>query len=230
MIGSPGATMNYRQLTNDGLWANNPALVQLLGLCPLLAVSNSIVNSIGLGITTLLVLIASNTIISLIRRWLDDNTRLPAQIMVIATFVTLADILLQTFFFDIHQRISLFVALIVTNCTLLARAESFASRNAVRMAAFDGAMMGLGFLLVIVLLGAVREILGHGTLFANMQLLFGEPARNWTIHIHDGGFLLALLPPGAFITLGCMMALRNWISLKRETAPAQDLQPLTEHE
>lgn len=208
--------MNYRTLAADGLWHNNPAMVQMLGLCPLLAVSNSVVTSLGLGVVTLLVLTASNFVISAIRTWLDDATRLPAQIMVIATFVTLADIALQTWFFDIHQRIGLFVALIVTNCTLLGRAEACASRRAVRFAMFDGFMMGLGFLAVILLMGATRELLGQGTLFANLHLLLGDAARDWTITVGGSGFLLAVLPPGAFITLGCIIALKNWIDARRE--------------
>lgn len=196
-------------IAREGLWSNNPALVQLLGLCPLLAVSNSVATSLGLGITTLLVLTLSNLVISLIRGLLDEETRLPVQIMVIATFVTLADLLLQYAFFELHQRIGLFVALIVTNCTLLGRAEAFASRNPILTSTYDGFMMGLGFLIVLVVMGAVREILGQGTLFANLHLLTGLP--DVTIHVADSGFLLMVLPPGAFLTLGCLIALKNVI-------------------
>ncbi|XOV89560.1 MAG: electron transport complex subunit E [Pseudomonadota bacterium] len=210
--------MNYRQLATEGLWTNNPALVQLLGLCPLLAVSNSFVTSLGLGLTTLIVLIAANMTISLVRGLLDESTRLPAQIMVIAGFVTLADLLLQAFFFEVHQRIGLFVALIVTNCTLLGRAEAFASRQPVRAATMDGAMMGAGFLLVILLMGSIREILGQGTLFANMHLIAGDAAADWTIRFADTGFLFILLPPGAFMTLGCIIALKNLIDMKQQDA------------
>ncbi|MEX2489504.1 MAG: electron transport complex subunit E [Pseudomonadales bacterium] len=204
-------TPSARDVATRGLWQDNPALVQLLGLCPLLAVSNTVVNSLGLGIATFLVLIMSNLVISSIRRFLDENTRLPAQIMVIATFVTCADILLQAWFFDLHHRIGLFVALIVTNCALLGRAESFARRNTLPWAILDGAMMGLGFLIAIVAMGAIREVLGHGTLFANMNLLFGPTAANWTLTLSDNGFLLTILPPGAFLTLGCLIALKNLI-------------------
>ncbi len=213
--------MDYRALAKDGLWTNNPALVQLLGLCPLLAVSNNVVNSLGLGVTTLAVLVASNITISAIRRFLDDTTRLPAQIMVIAGFVTMSDLLLQAYFFEVHQRIGLFIALIVTNCTLLGRAEAFASRQPIRAAAVDGAMMGLGFLLVILLMGSIREILGQGTLFANMHLLTGNAATDWTIKFADEGFLFMLLPPGAFITLGCIIAFKNIIDMKRSVAASQ---------
>jgi electron transport complex protein RnfE len=132
--------------------------------------------------------------------------------MVIASFVTLADILLQYWFFDLHQRIGLFVALIVTNCTLLGRAESFASRNQMGYAALDGFMMGLGFLLVLLVMGAVREILGHGTLFSNLHLLLGDTGRAFEIRFWDSGFLLMVLPPGAFLTLGCLIALKNKFS------------------
>ena len=193
----------------DGLWENNPALVQLLGLCPLLAVSNSFSTSLGLGITTLLVLTVSNLAISVIRGALDAETRLPVQILVIATFVTVADLVLQYWFFELHQRIGLFVALIVTNCTLLGRAEAFASRNPVLASTFDGLMMGMGFLLVLLVMGSIREVIGQGTLFANLHLLTGLP--DITVHIADTGFLLLVLPPGAFLTLGCLIALKNVI-------------------
>lgn len=205
--------MALEQIAREGIWSNNPALVQLLGLCPLLAVSGTLVNSIALGMTTLVVLTLSNLVISLLRGFLDDSTRLPAQIMVIAGFVTLADLTLQTWFFDVHERIGLFVALIVTNCALLARAEAFASRNGVGYAVFDGLMMGTGFLLAIVAMGTFREVLGQGTLFANMHLVFGEQARGMQVTIAEGGWLLMVLPPGAFLTLGFLIALKNRIEL-----------------
>ncbi|MBL4679461.1 MAG: electron transport complex subunit E [Pseudomonadales bacterium] len=202
--------MVSKQITMNGLWHQNPALVQLLGLCPLLAVSNTITNSLVLGFVTLIVLTASNLIISLIRPWLDDTTRLPAQIMVIASFVTLSDLALQTWFFEIHQIIGLFIALIVTNCTVLGRAESFASRNPVLNSILDGFMMGLGFMLVIVLMGTLREALGQGTLFQQIHLIIGGSADDWVIHLPNSQFLLLVLPPGAFICFGCLIALKNW--------------------
>ena len=207
---------NAKEITIQGIWTNNPALVQLLGLCPLLAVSGTFTSALGLGITTLVVLTLSNLSISLVRGMLIDAIRLPAQIMVIATFVTLADTLLQYWFFDLHQRIGLFVALIVTNCTLLGRTETFASKNHVAHALLDGFMMGLGFLLILLLMGTVREILGHGTLFSNLHLLLGDAGANFEIRIWDGGFLLMVLPPGAFLTLGCMIALKNRLTDMRD--------------
>lgn len=199
------------EIVREGLWTNNPAMVQLLGLCPLLAVSNSLVTALGLGIATLLVLTAANIVISLLKPLIDDVVRVPAQIIVIATFVTLADLLLQYWAFDLHQRIGLFIALIVTNCMILGRSELFASRNPVGLAALDGVMMGLGFLAVLLAMGAIREVLGQGTLFANMHLLLGEAARGSEWQIHDSGFLLMVLPPGAFLVLGCLLAIKNVI-------------------
>ena len=201
-----------RDITRDGLWRNNPALVQLLGLCPLLAVSHNFATSLSLGLTTLAVLTASNTAVSLFRHWLDEATRLPLQILIIAGFVTLADLILQYHYFELHQRIGLFVALIVTNCTLLGRAELFASRQPVALAALDGLMMGLGFMAVLLVMGCFREILGHGTLFADLHLLIGSP--DIMIRLMDSGFLLAVLPPGAFLTLGCLIALKNYLDQK----------------
>ena len=207
--------MNVRELARDGIWSNNPALVQLLGLCPLLAVSNTATTALGLGLVTLVILTLSNVTISLLRHFLVETTRLPMQILVIATFVTIADLALQAWLFELHQRIGLFVALIVTNCTLLGRAESFASRQPVAASLVDGLMMGFGFLLAILLLGVTREFLGHGTVFAHLYLLTGgEPPAQSSA---GGGFLLALLPPGAFILLGCLVALKNLVD-----APANE--------
>ena len=203
----------WGELAIQGLWKNNPALVQMLGLCPLLAVSNSFATSLGLGITTVVVLTFSNLVISLIRDLLDDETRLPVQIMIIATFVTLADLSLQHWFFDLHQRIGLFVALIVTNCTLLGRAEAFAARNPVLASTWDGLMMGMGFFIALITMGSIRELVGSGTLFAGLHTLLGVP--DMTIRVADSGFLLLVLPPGAFLTLGCLIALKNYIELKR---------------
>ncbi len=209
-------TGRLREMSKDGLWNNNPALVQLLGLCPLLAVSNSLVTSIGLGIATMIVLAASNSLVALIRHLVDRETRLPLYILIIASFVTCTDMLLQAWSFELHQRISLFVALIVTNCTLLGRAESFASKNPILVSLYDGLMMGAGFTAVLLVMGFIRELLGQGTIFSNMHLLFGDPARTWVFRVGDGqqGFLLAILPPGAFILLGFIIALKNVVDAR----------------
>jgi electron transport complex protein RnfE len=207
--------MKPSDIAQDGLWRNNPALVQLLGLCPLLAVSKTLINGLVLGLLTIFVLVGSNGVVSLCQKWLDETTRLPAQILIIATFVTLADLLLQSVSFELHQRIGLFVALIVTNCVILGRAESFARKQSFILALLDGFFMGLGFFFVIVALSALRELIGQGTLFAGAHLIFGPGATRWTLEIADNGLLLAALPPGAFLLFGLMIAFKNWIDLLR---------------
>ena len=207
---------SYQEIALDGIWRNNPALVQMLGLCPLLAVSSHLVTALGLGIITLLVLLSSNFLISLIRTHLHEQVRLPIQILIIASSVTLADLCLQAYFYELHQRIGLFVALIVTNCTILGRAELLASRSPVKYALLDGIMMGLGFLSVLVVLGSLREIIGQGTLFAHMDMILGDQAKTLTLHIHDFPVLLAALPPGAFLLFGCIIAFKNYLELRHE--------------
>ena len=205
---------DYSEISKNGLWTNNPALVQLLGLCPLLAVSGSVVNALGLGLATMLVLICSNVAVSLIRNIVSDAIKLPAFVMIIASFTTAIQLLMQAFTYELYQILGIFIPLIVTNCAILGRADAFASKNPIVPSIIDGFMMGLGFLLVLVALGAVRELLGAGTLFADMQLLFGEAARSWKLDIFgDGypGFLVAILPPGAFIITGFLIALKNSI-------------------
>jgi len=208
---------------NQGLWKDNPALVQLLGLCPLLAVSQTLVTGLTLGVITLGVLVASNAVISLIRRWLVEDIRLPMQILVIATMVTLADLTMQAMFFDMHQRVGLFIALIVTNCTILGRAELFARRNRWWHAVADGFWMGLGFLWVIALLSGIREILGRGTLFDGLTLILGPEAEAFQMVIHTSPLLLVALAPGAFITLGCLVALKNLMDIAYESRQTRRL-------
>jgi electron transport complex protein RnfE len=214
--------ISISEVTKNGLWTNNPALVQLLGLCPLLAVTGTVVNALGLGLATMMVLIGSNSIVSLIRHHVSDAVRLPVFVIIIATFVTCAELIMKAFTYELYQILGIFIPLIVTNCAILGRAEAFASKQSVGMAAVDGFMMGLGFLLVLVCLGAVRELLGQGTLLADMHLLFGTTASSWTIRPFGEGysFLIAILPPGAFLVMGFLMAIKNaidWqIKLKAE--------------
>ena len=201
----------YRKIAIDGLWKNNQAIVALLGLCPLLAVSNSVVNSVGLGLATTFALVFSNTIVSLIRRFVTHEVRLPVFVLVIAANVTIIDLLMNAYFHDLHKILGIFIPLIVTNCAIIGRAEAFASKNTVDKALADGFFVGIGFALALMALGAIRELMGTGTLFGRADLLFGGIAEHWTIHVfHDyGGFLLAILPPGAFIGLGLMIAVKN---------------------
>ncbi|OJA04397.1 electron transport complex subunit E [Halomonas sp. QHL1] len=202
----------WRELARSGLWSNNPALVQLLGLCPLLAVSGSVVNALGLALATLLVMVGASTAISLIRHQVPSAVRLPAFVMVIAAFVTCAELLMAAYAYPLYQVLGIFIPLIVTNCAILGRADAFASRQPVLPAAIDGFMMGLGFGAVLVLLGALRELLGQGTLFSDMALLFGPQAASWKLTFADDyQFLFFVLPPGAFLVAGLLIALKNAI-------------------
>ncbi len=207
-------TVNYGEITKNGLWTNNPALVQLLGLCPLLAVSGTVVNALGLGLATLVVLIGSNIAVSIIRNIVSDAVKLPAFVMIIASFTTCTELLMRAYTYELYQILGIFIPLIVTNCAILGRADAFACKNKIIPSAIDGFMMGLGFLVVLVTIGAIREVLGAGTLFADMQLLFGESARDWKLNIlgeNYPGFLIAILPPGAFLVAGFLIAIKNSI-------------------
>lgn len=210
------ATQDFGTLVKNGLWNNNPALVQLLGLCPLLAVTGTVVNALGLGIATTLVLLSSNVAVSLIRNYVSDSIRLPAFVMIIASLVTCAELLMKAFTYELYQILGIFIPLIVTNCAILGRADAFACKNPILPAATDGLMMGLGFSIVLLLLGGIREILGQGTLFADMNLIFGESASAWKIVMIDdyANFLFAILPPGAFVAMGLIIALKNIVDAR----------------
>jgi electron transport complex protein RnfE len=203
----------YKELVSQGLWKNNPAIVQLLGLCPLLAVTGTFINGLGLGIATTLVLLGSNITVSLVRNYVPNEIRIPIFVMVIASFVTVIELLMHAFTYGLYQVLGIFIPLIVTNCAIIGRAEAYASKNPVHFAAFDGLMMGTGFTIILVLLGALREILGLGTLFSGANLLFGEWASEMTIVFYqtDANFLLAILPPGAFLGMGLIIAAKNMI-------------------
>jgi electron transport complex protein RnfE len=204
---------SYRDLSLNGLWKNNPAIVQLLGLCPLLAVTGSVVNAVGLGLATTFVLVSSNTAVSLIRNVVSDAVRLPAFVMIIASAVTCIELLMQAFAYELYQILGIFLPLITTNCVILGRADAFACKNKLMPAMYDGFIMGVGFSVVLVLLGALRELTGTGVLFANMDLLFGSAATSWEIVVFSDytSFLLAILPPGAFIFTGLIIAVKNII-------------------
>lgn len=225
--------MNPRmaEVVRTGLWTNNPGLVQLLGLCPLLAVSTSLVNGLGLGIATTLVLIASNLTVSMIREFVRPEIRIPVFVLVIASFVTAVELAMNAWFHELFRVLGIFIPLIVTNCAIIGRAEAFASREPPGLAALDGLAMGLGFTAVLVTLGAARELIGQGTLFAGAHMMFGERAWALEMQFTDGGFLLALLPPGAFLGLGLMVAAKNYLDARRERqqrAPLPAAQPAGE--
>lgn len=204
---------NYAEIVYNGIWKNNPALVQLLGLCPMLAVTSTVVNALGLGLATLVVLVGSNIAVSLIRNYVADAVRLPAFVMIIASFTTCIELIMQAYTYELYQILGIFIPLIVTNCAILGRADAFASRNPVLPSALDGFMMGLGFAVILVTLGAMRELIGQGTLFSDMQLLFGDIAINWKWVVFDDypNVLFVVLPPGAFIGLGLLIAFKNYL-------------------
>jgi electron transport complex protein RnfE len=213
------ATNMASDISKNGLWTNNVALVQLLGLCPLLAVTGTIINGLGLGIATLITLVLSNSIVSLIRPWLKSEIRIPIFVLIIASIVTTIELIMNAWFHELYLVLGIFIPLIVTNCSIIARAEAFASKNNLLDSALDGFMMGLGFTLVLITLGGLRELIGFGTLFANAQLMFGEIGHTMTITFSDNysGFLLAVLPPGAFIGLGLLIAIKNVIDKRQST-------------
>ena len=206
----------YSQIIHNGLWKNNPALVQLLGLCPLLAISNTVINGLGLGLATIVTLVASNGIVSLLRNQIPDEARLPVFMLIIASIVTTIELLMNAWFHELYLILSIFIPLIVTNCAITGRAAAFAAKNQVGPALIDGLMMGIGFTIILVLLGSMRELIGLGTLLSEAHLMFGESARDFSIVILEDyrGFLVALLPPGAFIGLGIIVALKNIIDIK----------------
>jgi len=198
----------------QGLWTDNPGLVQLLGLCPLLAVTTSFVNGLGLGIATLVVLTLSNVLVSSTRRFLRNEIRVPIYVLIIASLVTCIELNFKAWFPTLDRSLGIFIPLIVTNCAIVARAEVFASRNSVRASLADGIGMGLGFTLLLLAVGTFRELVGQGSVFSRLDMLLGgEPLPG--LVIVDGGWLLAVLPPGAFLSLGLAVAVKNAVDRRR---------------
>ncbi|MEW8522718.1 MAG: electron transport complex subunit E [Candidatus Thiodiazotropha endolucinida] len=199
---------DYGRIAKDGIWNNNIVFAQALGLCPLLAVTGTASNGLGMGLASTVVMIASGLLISLFRGVITPQVRIPVFVLIIAVLVTLVDMFMNAWMHDLHKVLGLFIPLIVTNCAILGRAESFASRNNILPSLFDGLMMGAGFTLVLVMLGAAREVLGSGTLFANAALLLGHWASfmELTLIPDYKGFLLIILPPGGFVVLGFLLA------------------------
>lgn len=222
----PSIIEEYAPIAREGLWTNNAVFAQMLGLCPLLAVSNTVVNALGLGLATIAVLVLSNMSVSLIRNIVRPEIRLPVFVMIIASAVTAIELIIHAWFHELYLVLGIFIPLIVTNCAIIARAESFASKNTLAKSIFDGLMMGLGFTMVLVLLGALREIIGMGTLLSNAHIMFGEGMQWLTIEIFSDydGFLLAILPPGAFLGLALLLAMRNYLDKKQKGKKKQSIQ------
>ncbi len=205
--------MTTRALWSQGLWSENPGLVKLLGLCPLLAVSNNVINGLGLGLATLVTLVVANGCVSAMRSVVSPAIRIPVYVLIIASAVTLIELFMRAWLPALHAALGIFLPLIVTNCLIIGRAEAFASRQNLRASLHDACAMGLGFLWVLVILGGLRELIGQGTLFNDAIMLFGERARHLQLQVFDAehGMLIALLPPGAFFALGLLLAGKNWI-------------------
>ena len=224
----------YKEITLNGLWKQNAGVVQLLGLCPTLAVTTTAVNGLSLGIATALVMAAANGSVSPVRKFIPSEIRVPVFILVIAALVTVIDLSINAFAHPLHKVLGIFIPLIVVNCIVLARVESFAAKNSPAPSILDGFMMGSGLALVLGLLGAMREILGKGTLFSGIDLAFGPAAKQFVLTVIPDyhGFLLAVLPPGAFLGLGTLIALRNWIEIRKtakNNTPTPALKPILSH-
>jgi len=198
-----------------GLWKGNPGLVQLLGLCPLLAVTSTFVNGLGLGIATLFVLACSNMLVSATRRWIRHEIRIPIYVLIIASLVTCIELIIKAWFPSLDRSLGIFIPLIVTNCAIIARAEIFASRNTISSSLADGIGMGVGFTALLIAVGFFRELIGHGSILSDLEMLFGGDPSPGLVLV-DGGWLLAILPPGAFFSLALAVAAKNALDLKKK--------------
>jgi electron transport complex protein RnfE len=204
----------FLERLQTGLWKDNPGLVQLLGLCPLLAVTTTLVNGFGLGVATLIVLTCSNALVSATRRWIIHEIRIPIYVLIIASLVTCVELIFKAWFPTLDRSLGIFIPLIVTNCAIIARAEIFASRNSVGASIADGIGMGAGFALLLMAIGAFRELVGQASILSGLDMLTGgEPFHGFSFA--DSGLLLAILPPGAFFALAIAVALKNSIDQKR---------------
>ena len=202
----------FRSLFHNGLIKQNTGLVQLLGLCPLLAISNNVINALSLGIATMLVMAASSGAVSSVRHFVPNEIRIPVFVLIIAALVTVIDLAMNAYVHPLYLVLGIFIPLITTNCIVLARADAFAAKNRPLHSVIDAIAMGLGLTLVLIVLGAIREIAGQGTLLSGIDLVFGAAAKGFVLHVLPDyqGFLLAILPPGAFIALGLLIAANNW--------------------
>lgn len=204
----------YKDIAWNGIWKQNTILAQVLGLCPLLAVSSNLVNAVSLGLATIVVMMLSNFAISALRAFIPYEIRIPVFILIIAALVTGIDLAFNAFLHDLYMVLGIFIPLIVTNCIVLARVEAFAAKNGLRASTLDGLMMGIGFVWVIALLGAVREFVGQGTLFSGIEMIFPTLSGIQILPEEYPGFLIAMLPPGAFFVLGLLIAGRNWLDAR----------------
>ncbi len=208
----------FKDIFYNGMWKQNTGVVQLLGMCPILAVSASVVNGVSLGLATTIVMALSGASVAVIRQLVPNEARIPVFILIIAVLVTVIQYLMNAYLYSLYVVLGIFIPLIVTNCIVLARVEAFAAKNPATQSAFDGMAMGLGLTTVLAVLGGLREIMGHGTLLSGIDLALGASAKSLVITVIPDyhGFLLAILPPGAFITLGFLIAGKNWLNQRAE--------------
>ena len=229
--------MNLQALRENawnGLVKQNPGLVQLLGLCPILAISTSMVNAVSLGLATVLVMAVSNLAIASLRNFIPYEIRIPVFILVIAALVTIVDLSFNAYFHELYLVLGIFIPLIVTNCIVLARVEAYAAKNDPISSTVDGIMMGMGLVWVLAVLGGLRELAGNGTLFSGIEMIIPSLSAISVFGDDYPGFLVAILPPGAFFALGCLIALFNWLNARaaerqrrqpRPVAPASAPEP-----
>jgi electron transport complex protein RnfE len=217
---------DLRDIVRSGVWKNNTGLVQLLGMCPLLAVSTSAVNGVSLGIATIVVMALSNGVVAALRNLIPYEIRIPVFILIIAALVTVIDLALNAWLHSLYLVLGIFVPLIVTNCIVLARVEAFAAKNGVLASTVDGAAMGAGLVLVLAVLGSVRELIGTGALLNGIEMIVPGAHAIRVFPEDYPNLLLAVLPPGAFIVLGCLIAAKNWLDA-RAAARAETPAPTT---
>jgi electron transport complex protein RnfE len=213
----------YRDIARNGLWKQNVILTQVLGLCPLLATSTSMVNAVSLGLATIVVMALANLAISSLRSFIPYEIRIPVFILIIAALVTVVDLSFNAWLHDLYLVLGIFIPLIVTNCIVLARVEAFAAKNPVGASTVDGIMMGVGFVWVIGLLGAIREFIGQGTVLSGIEMIIPGLSAIQVLPEDYPGFLVAMLPPGAFLVLGLMIASRNWLDARANERARQRL-------
>ena len=204
----------FSEITRNGLWKQNPILTQVLGLCPTLAITTSLINSFSLGLATTLVMAMSNFAVSALRSFIPYEIRIPVFILIIAALVTIVDLAMNAWLHDLYLILGIFIPLIVTNCIVLARVEAYAAKNPVLASTWDGAMMGIGLTLVLSVLGIVRELIGQGTLFSGIEMIVPGVQAIQILPEDYPGFLVAVLPPGAFFILGLLIASRNWLDAR----------------
>lgn len=208
------ARSELRSIVENGVWKQNSSLIQILGLCPLLAVSTNAVNGVMLSLATILVMAVSNVAVASLRHLIPHEVRIPVFILIIAALVTVVDLAFNVFLHELYLVLGIFIPLIVTNCIVLARVEAFAARNPPLQSTLDGIFMGVGMLWTLGLLGAMREFFGGGTILAGIDMVFPGLQPLQILPADYPGLLLAILPPGAFILLGCMIAWKNWVEAR----------------